>query len=716
MMTPRPPPPLLLALAAGCGPKPPASVVRLMPRGIEEHTFRVGRFARPGFAAPIGGHWRIPFEVPVRDPSLVLSYGMLPDGPGGAADQAIFMAELRDSLGQAHQVLRSTGCLEQWTESTVDLRPFAGQEVTLFIRSESPGNTARGFACWGLPLLFRGGKERPNIILISLDTVRADHLHCYGYHRPTSPTLDSLAARGWLFRNVVAQSSWTLPSHASLFSSLHLSSHGVTTWDDALPQEIVTLPEVLRGEGYLTGAVIGGALGTRYGLNQGFDTYDTRCFTSATKSTVTNPCTHTHAVEWLRTWGHAPFFLFLHYWDVHDPYVPPAPFDTLFDPGYHGSVKGWETLNGWEALLARFGGSFARLSRQDRDHIMALYDGEIASTDRFLGMLFHELRALDLEKKTLVVITSDHGDEFLEHGHTGHGKTLFRELVDIPLIWVEPRGRSRPSTVEDIIQSIDIAPTILNYLGIPAPTTMQGRSLLPVMRGSGLSPMPAYSEVVGFNLRQGRQYAVVSGHKKLILQTKDGTLDAYDLATDPWEHEPRQPSTVAWGETLQTALGQFVRTALLHGRAAGLGSGQDETLEITCELPLNVTGVELEDADVLQTDAHAATIIFRPSCSGADIDGFLVELPVTGHPITIAGTRGGTPMAASEITLGEDAHPERIPFQLNIGDPSLLGPPQASIPRRGFALWTTDAASLPSSPAASDPELEAQLRALGYLE
>lgn len=715
-MNPRLLPPLLLAFAAGCGPEPPASVVRLLPQGVEEHTFRVGRVARLGFAAPIGGNWRIPFEVPGRDPILVLSYAMLPDGPGGTADQAIFMAMLRDSLGQTHQILRNTGCLEQWTESTVDLRHFAGQKITLFIWSEPPGDTARGSACWGIPLLFCGGKERPNIILISLDTVRADHLHCYGYHRPTSPTLDSLAARGWLFRNVVAQSSWTLPSHASLFSSLYLSSHGVITWDDALPQEVVTLPEVLRGEGYLTGAVIGGALGARHGLNQGFDTYDSRCFTSATKSTVTNPCTHAHAVEWLRTWGHAPFFLFLHYWDAHDPYVPPPPYDTLFDQGYHGSVKGWETLNGWEPLLARHGGSFTGLSRQDRDHIMALYDGEIASTDHSLGMLFHELRALDLEKKTLVVVTSDHGDEFLEHGRTGHGKTLFRELVDIPLIWVEPRGRPRPRTVEGVTQSLDIAPTILNYLDIPAPAAMQGRSLLPAIHGSGIPPMPAYSEVVGFNLRQGRQYAVVSGQRKLILQTKDGALDAYDLAADPREHEPLQPGTVAWGETLQTALGQFVCTTLLHGRAAGLGSGEETILEITCEPPLSVIGVELEDADVLQTDARTSTIVFRPSCPGDDIDGFVVTLPVTGHPLTIAGTWGGTPLAVGEITLGEDTHPERIPFQLSIGDPSLRGSPPASTPRRGFALWTTDAAPLPSARAASDPELEARLRALGYLE
>ncbi|MGH7792955.1 MAG: sulfatase-like hydrolase/transferase, partial [Thermodesulfobacteriota bacterium] len=260
-----------------------------------------------------------------------------------------------------------------------------------------------------------------NVVFISIDTLRADHLGCYGYHRNTSPNIDRLAREGVIFSNAFSVSSWTLPAHISMFTSMYSTSHGVITGEDYLDDSRITLAEVLKREGYATAAFISGAYlrDPRYGFEQGFDLYDASIINEAASlkdvikasQVITSPSLNKAAKSWLEKNYQKKFFLFLHYIDVHSDYIPPPPYDTMFDPDYRGPVDG---LNIFKLKLK------AEMDPRDLFHIIALYDGEIAFTDHHIGDLMLSLKELGVYDNTMIILTSDHGEEFFEHGQLGH--------------------------------------------------------------------------------------------------------------------------------------------------------------------------------------------------------------------------------------------------------------------------------------------------------
>jgi hypothetical protein len=341
----------------------------------------------------------------------------------------------------------------RWIEELVDLTAYAGHAVEVVLRCESGASTAGTAGFWASPILMSRGRPHPNVLVICMDSLRADHVHCYGYDRRTTPTLDSLASHGHMFRQAISQSSWTLPAHASLFSSLYMRTHGVTSPREALSSSASTIAESLRRAGYVTAAVLsGGPVTPEYGLAQGFDVYDTGCRSGGLEGVIkpTNACTNQRVFKVLDQCGRCPLFLFVQYWDVHFDYAPPAPYDTLFDADYSGHLSVGRVRNN------RFVPQ--KLSPRDLSHAVALYDGEIAHTDGYVGRLLARLRALHLSDNTLVVVTSDHGDEFLEHGAAGHCHSLFQELIHVPLLWVPPGG-TVPSAIDDRVELIDVAPS-----------------------------------------------------------------------------------------------------------------------------------------------------------------------------------------------------------------------------------------------------------------
>ena len=309
------------------------------------------------------------------------------------------------------------------------------------------------------------------IILISLDTLRADHLGIYGYHRNTSPFIDAFAKESVVFENAVVQSQWTLPSHASIMTSLYPSSHGVTEIKDSLSEEHVTLAELLRREGYATGAFTDGAfLRKRFGLNQGFDLYDGERRVGIKEILP-------KVKKWLEEHKSTPFFLFIHCYDIHAPYDPPPPYDSIFqDFTYTGNLSpSTETIWSatWEGL---------KINDEDARYFMALYDGGIRYTDEKIGELLSYLRDSGLEKQSLIIITSDHGDEFLEHGRLGHQQLYYRPNLHVPLIVRVPGLPKKEIRIRELVQSIDLMPTILELAGLPVHPNVQGRSLLPLMK------------------------------------------------------------------------------------------------------------------------------------------------------------------------------------------------------------------------------------------
>lgn len=391
--------------------------------------------------------------------------------------------------------------------------------------------------------------RHPNVLLISIDSLRGDHVGVNGYARPTTPRLDELAAEGAVFLRAHAPAPWTLPSHVTLLTSLPPAAHRVVRRNRKLTAKATTLAEVLKAEGYATAAFVSGALlRSAYGYDQGFDLYDDSAWTmrlrpgpSARDPSTTGPEAVRLAGEWITRTCAAdrtrPFFAFVHLWDVHYDYDPPPPYDTMFDPDYAGDLD----ASNFENNPALRPG----MDPRDLAHLVALYDGEIRFTDEWIGRLLDRLAALGLAEDTIVVVTADHGDEFLEHGHLGHIKTLFEELLRIPLIVRYPRRVSPGQRLAEQVRLEDVAPTILGLAGVTSPPGFgletgppgaRGVDLSAWLLGSATEPFPRLP-VYASSAVLGPKWSVQVGGKKLIVFGEPPhTLSAfYDLAADPEE-------------------------------------------------------------------------------------------------------------------------------------------------------------------------------------
>ena len=366
-----------------------------------------------------------------------------------------------------------------------------------------------------------------NVLLISIDTLRADHLGCYGYSRETSPNLDRLAREGVLFEEASAAASWTTPSHMSMLTGLYPSTHGVMGWGTSLGEAVPTLAELLGESGYATAAIVLAVLHPKCGFGRGFQTYDhsTRPLPKGTTADAISSL----AIDWLRANAKGKkFFLFLHYWDCHDDYTPPAPFRTMFDPDYAGEESG-TMLRERRLELAN------KISREDLAHLIALYDAGIAYTDSVIGKVLAELDELQVLDKTLVVVTGDHGEGFLEHDRFIHGETLYEEVLHVPLIMrlagVLPQGLRIPGNVSHV----DMMPTILGLLRIPIPAAIQGSDLSAACRGQGEVPQ---DRLVFCELKEGRfdMRAVRWGPFKVIQEKGKPPMPL--LVVDGWTERP----------------------------------------------------------------------------------------------------------------------------------------------------------------------------------
>ncbi len=410
------------------------------------------------------------------------------------------------------------------------------------------GGCAKESAKAGQTAFKRADGARPNIVLISIDTLRRDHLGCYGYPRATSPRIDQLAAEGAVFENMVSSSSWTLPAHAAMFTGLADSVHGALDITSRLPDDRLTLAERLKAMGYTTvGFFSGPPLYPAYGLGQGFDAYidctsypEVSAQTVATgiapagpqfdaaRKDVTGPRVYGRVHSWLSDNTARPFFMFIHLWDVHPDFVPPAPYDRMFDPDYTGTATG-------EGFLTNASVN-PTMPKRDLEHIIALYDGEIAWTDLHVGKILDDLETLKLRDSTIVLLLSDHGEEFLEHGSRGHQHTLFDELIRIPLIVRYPGFIPAGRRFAEQARMIDVLSTLLALASAPPPTDVMGQSLAPLFVGRKLAgDTLAISELFshGQQLRTFRR-----PQRKFIRDEPSGKAAVLDLVTDPGELAP----------------------------------------------------------------------------------------------------------------------------------------------------------------------------------
>ena len=397
--------------------------------------------------------------------------------------------------------------------------------------------------------------ENRNVILLSVDTLRGDRLEPGHPQRVPTPNINRLADNGVVFTEAEAPSPWTLPSVASMLTSLHPPAHGTFGKGSRLSPQMVTLAEAISREGLTTKAVLAnGWLNFPFNLHQGFDNYQftyskqarpmwwpglimrnalaaLRLGSSpyAPKSDLSVAENLVDkAIDYLERNAEGNFFLWIHLVDPHDPFVARGRYrrEALSARG-HGAFPRYDSGPTVDLRKGRMVGP------GERRRLENLYDLEIRYTDDEVGRLLNSLERLGIDGKTMIILTSDHGEEFWEHGNVNHGHSLYGELLHIPLIVSMPKGYPVAGEREEsVVRLIDVAPTVLDYLGIDPPGFWEGKSLLPLVRGEEAGHRPAYA---GSLVYYQEQESVRLGRHKYIRTPQTGKEELYDLDTDPLE-------------------------------------------------------------------------------------------------------------------------------------------------------------------------------------
>lgn len=483
-----------LAIVSGCADLEPGQTKRLF-SSIKQFTgadgtaeilsltrFSFGLDSREAIVLPVGAEVRVEAQID-RNAKLVFGFGLAEEAREDRGEIA-FEVEA-DREGSAPLIvfratssqLRSGG----WQEGQVDLSGFAQQAVALTFRTASDSDGAAE-AVWSNPRIVypRRGPEERNLILISIDTLRADHVNCYGYRkRTTTPNIDRLARGGVLFSRTYANAPWTTPSHMSLFTSLYPSAHGLNQPIRlmrermiSLNPDVVTLAQVLRSNGFSTAAFVSaGAISGKYGFWKGFDRFDE---TMRIKDSDVDRIV-SKAGQWLAYHNEQRFFLFLHTYEVH---APSTHAGFLNEPGMGESSPA--------------------------ERASAAYDGDLKYADEALGGFFSKLKRLGLYDNSLIILLSDHGENLYDRmthiRPVGHGFNLNEEMLRVPLIIAAP-GLVPPSKeVGNLVELVDVMPTLLGLLKVRAkPALMQGRNLSPLIFSDGWSSdRPLFAEATSY--------------------------------------------------------------------------------------------------------------------------------------------------------------------------------------------------------------------------
>ena len=426
-----------------------------------------------------------------------------------------------------------------------------------------------------ITLLVGGCAERnpsTNVVLITIDTLRADHVGCYGYKRDTTPNIDKFAGESVVFKNAFTPMPTTLPAHSSIMTSMYPFEHGVRANGWKLDSGMTTLAEVLKARRYTTAAFTSvSGIGKKQGLAQGFDVLDEeKDFGKGTKKNE-RLAEHTTSIviDWLKSQreDNNPYFLWVHYWDPHSDYNPPEPFRSMFP----ASRETKEVDGTTDSLIDILNKRITPLPA-DVEYLVSLYDGEIRYTDAHVGRLLEYLESRD---DTLIILVADHGESFGENDSWGHAYRLYEENIRIPFIIRPPGGAGAGAVIESQAELTDIMPTILDYLSIRANHEFSGRSLRPVIEakkvapGHGLIERQYVSEE--FSKKFNVEREILLGIRRWpwkFLMNGAGDVELYDLSVDPGEHNniaAEQPELVQKFRTETTRNLQEIRETEIPG-------------------------------------------------------------------------------------------------------------------------------------------------------
>jgi arylsulfatase A-like enzyme len=430
------------------------------------------------FAAPVPPAGRLHFAAGVTEKGVPVTFRVLAEGSASP----LYAKTLADP--------------EIWEDADIDLSAYAGKKIRLTFQTDAARKGAVGL--WANPLLTtRAPKSRPNVLVYMIDTLRPDHSSLYGYARNTTPFLKKLGESGIVFDDCQAQATWTKPSTASLLTSLYSFTHAIVNDYDTIPSGATTMAAQMRAAGYVTASLIANPFAGRItGLQRGFDYLSDWAVVQRHRKDAVDRGTDSAAVNqvvfpWLDHHHDEPFFLYVHTTDPHAPYRPPAEFEAKFanpkeTPAFNHEYEEFRDASqyGGGAVFTR---AMCRKKGIDPDQFiqqaMDRYDGEILHNDHSLEMLAGKLKQLGILDNTLIVVVSDHGEEFWEHGWTAHGHTLYQELTHCVLVLWNPKIFRTPRRIAEPAQLIDVMPTVLDLLGLKVPDVAQGQSLAPLAFG-----------------------------------------------------------------------------------------------------------------------------------------------------------------------------------------------------------------------------------------
>ncbi len=440
----------------------------------------------------------------------------------------------------------------------------------------------------------------PNVLLVTIDTLRADHVGCYGYESASTPTLDAIASQGCLFEDAVANAVVTGPSHMTILSGLLTSQHGAMRNGTKFPSTMPNIADTLSGKGYRTAAFVSGWTlnDAMTGLASHFDHYDdglsrvrwirdeaydlqlihflAKVGQGYGKSWQGNDrpaiATNDRLFNWLSSNDDTPIFTWLHYFDPHLPYEAPAPFDRMHDPNYKGPANGlWYKLGSDQrSVIAN--------NQRNMKHLLALYDGEISYADQQLGRVLEFLKKKNLDDNLLLIVTSDHGESMGEHD-IFFGRQLYEPSLRVPLIMKLPGITSPAGRVSQQVSLVDITPTILDALGIKDAPPMTGRSLIPLIAGQETSSdIPAIATRVSHDGKPYTQWSVRQSKKKLIWRSsrwinffhQPESKRLFDLSHDPDELRNLSNSNEDLLHPLMQILQSFRMAPIQQGRQSHL--------------------------------------------------------------------------------------------------------------------------------------------------
>jgi arylsulfatase A-like enzyme len=518
---------------------------------------------------------RITFSVSLPSrPFLDLSIGTFDHAP------VTFEVELEADGRRQRLKRRTVSRAQEWQALPIDLTEHAGRDVTLTLALDSERPGTAGF--WGSPVIRnRGGRPRladaspgreavvgadedvpQGVILIIADTLRRDQFQPFGYERPNAPNLTRLAREGALFQDAIAQGSWTKVSVSSIITSLYPTTHGIEDMPDRMPASVTTLAEAYREAGYATFATSSVPFtGRLTNLHQGVEVLHeaTSVPEEGHSQSKTSRTYVDRLLDWIEVERDVPFFAFLHVFDPHSPFEPYRPWAAEFmdAEAITQHRQDLETVREFIENDHMKRDGLPKLEEIEKSgidverfvaHERAWYDASVKAMDVEIGRLMERLEELGLDERVMIAFTSDHGEEFLEHGRHFHGYNTYGEMLNVPLFLWWPAGIPSGMEVAPTVQGIDVMPTLLEVSRIPVPELAQGQSLLPLLAaggtaGLGWAPRPAFSErahapAAFSDEKVPRSYrSVVSDGWKLIhnVEKPEGVPDfeLYDHAKDP---------------------------------------------------------------------------------------------------------------------------------------------------------------------------------------